>query len=257
MSGPTLTHCVDRTQGQNGARSSPWAARRLGLAGRSLVGRTPGHWLAGLAIALFASGCGNEGGSGHRAVYMLLDTSGTYAKEIDKAQTIVNWLIGTLNPGDTFALARISSRSFNEKDIIARATFTKDPMEVNRQKKMLRDELSNLRSLTKHSSAYTDITGGLLQATQYLAETGAGRRTILIFSDMEEDLDAHVKRDTPLNLKGVRVVGLNVIKLASDNVDPARYINRVKAWEKRFMAGGATSWKVVNDLEHMERIFRD
>jgi methionine salvage enolase-phosphatase E1 len=130
-------------------------------------------------------------------------------------------------------------------------------MEVNRQKKMLRDELSNLRQLTKHSSAYTDITGGLMQATEFLAESGAGRKTILIFSDMYEELDGHTKRDAPLNLKGIRVVGLNVIKLASDNADPARYTNRMKAWEKRFIGGGATSWKVVNDLEHMDRIFRD
>ena len=257
MSTPTPTPCVDRPQGRQADRSWPWARPKLGAAGRSFAGRTPGHLLAGLAIALFASGCGSEGGSGHRAVYMLLDTSGTYAKEVDKAQVIVNWLIGTLNPGDTFALARISSRSFNEKDIMARATFTKDPMEVNRQKKMLRDELSHLRALTKHSSAYTDISGGLLQATEFLAETGAGRKTILIFSDMEEELDKQVKRDAPLNLKGIRVVGLNVIKLATDNADPSRYVNRMNAWEKRFIAGGATSWKVVNDLDHLERIFRD
>ena len=257
MSTPMLAPCVDHPQGRNGTRSWPWARRKLGVAGRSFASRTPGHFLAGLAIALFASACGGEGGSGHRAVYMLLDTSGTYAKEIDKAQLIVNWMIGTLNPGDTFALARVTSRSFNEKDILTKVTFTKDPMEVNHQKKALRDELSHLRELTKHSSAYTDITGGLLQAAEFLAETGAGRKTILIFSDMEEELDKQTKRNLPLNLKGIRVVGLNVIKLASDNVDPARYVNRVQAWEKRVMAGGATSWKVVNDLDHLERIFRD
>jgi hypothetical protein len=212
--------------------------------------------LAGLALTLFASGCGQQG-SGQRAVYMLLDTSGTYFQEVDKAQYVVNWLIGTLNPGDTFALARVKSRSFSEKDIIAKATFVKDPLQVNQQKKALRDKLSGLREQAKGGSAYTDITGGMLQAAEFLHETGAGRKTILIFSDMQEELDKQTKRDVPLNLAGIRIVALNVTKLKSDNLDPTRYTGRLEAWEKRVKDGGASGWRVVNDLERLDRMFRD
>lgn len=212
--------------------------------------------LAGIAIALFASGCGEQGGN-QRAVYMLLDTSGSYSQEVDKAQYVVNWLIGTLNPGDTFALARVKSRSFSEKDIIAKATFVKDPLQVNQQKKALRDKLALLREQTKGGSAYTDITGGILQAAEFLHETGAGRKTILIFSDMQEELDKQTKRDVPLNLAGIRVVALNVTKLKTDNIDPTRYSGRLDAWEKRVKDGGAGGWRVVNDLERLDRMFRD
>ena len=35
-----------------------------------------------------------------RAVYMLIDTSGTYTRELNKAQKIGNYLLGTLNSGE-------------------------------------------------------------------------------------------------------------------------------------------------------------
>ena len=212
--------------------------------------------LAGLALLAFAAGCG-EHGSNARAVYMLLDTSGTYFKEVDKAQQVINWLIVSLNPGDSFAVARVKSRSFSEKDIIAKATLLKDPLQVNAQKKALKDQLATLKDQTKAGSAYTDITGGILQAAEFLNETGAGRKTIVIFSDMQEELDKQTKRDVPLNLTGIRVVALNVTKLKTDNIDPRRYTQRLDWWEKRVKTGGASSWHVVNDLEHLDRIFRD
>ncbi len=211
--------------------------------------------LAGLALLALAAGCG-EHGSNARAVYMLLDTSGTYFHEVDKAQQVINWLIVSLNPGDSFAVARVKSRSFSEKDIIAKATLVKDPLQVNAQKKALKDELATIKEQSK-GSAYTDITGGMLQAAEFLNETGAGRKTIIIFSDMQEELDKQTKRDIPLDLKGIRVVALNVTKLKTDNIDPRRYTQRLEWWEKRVKAGGAASWHVVNDLEHLDRVFRD
>jgi hypothetical protein len=212
--------------------------------------------LAGLALLAFAAGCG-EHGSNARAVYMLLDTSGTYFKEVDKAQQVINWLIVSLNPGDSFAVARVKSRSFSEKDIIAKTTLVKDPLQVNAQKKALKDQLATLKEQTKGGSAYTDITGGILQAAEFLNETGAGRKTIVIFSDMQEELDKQTKRDVPINLTGIRVVALNVTKLKTDNIDPRRYTQRLEFWEKRVKTGGATGWRVVNDLEHLDRIYRD
>lgn len=210
--------------------------------------------MAALSIALFASGCGEQGGN-QRAVYMLLDTSGTYSQEVDKAQYVVNWLIGTLNPGDTLAVARVKSRSFSEKDIIAKATFVKDPLQVNQQKKALRDKLSALREQTKGGSAYTDITGGMIQGAEFVNETGAGKKTILIFSDMQEELDKVTIRNFPISLKDIRVVAVNVTKLNTDNIDPRRYLGRLEAWQKRVQAAGAAEWKVINDLERLDAIF--
>lgn len=207
-----------------------------------------------LALAVGLGGCA-EKGSYARAVYVLVDTSGTYAKEVDKAEQLINYLLGTLNPGDSLAVARVKSRSFTEKDILAKATFSKDPMEANAQKRAFKSQMAKLREAAKGGSAYTDITGGILQASEFLNETGAGRKTILIFSDMQEELDKQTNRNVPLNLKGVTVVAVNVTKLNTDNMDPRRYMGRLEAWQKRVKDAGAAEWRMVNDLEHPERIF--
>jgi len=189
------------------------------------------------------------------AVYMLVDTSGTYTQELGKAQGLMGYMLGRLNPGDSLAVARVKSRSFSEKDIIAKVTFVKDPLQANAQKRAFRDQVAGFTREVKQGSAYTDITGGIIQAAQYLNETGAGRKVILIFSDMQEELDYKTVRDFPIDLSGIRIVALNVTKLNSDNVDPRRYLDRMAWWEKRVRAAGAADWRTVNDLDHPERIF--
>jgi len=209
-----------------------------------------------LALALLTASCADPRIHA-QAVYLLVDTSGTYAQEVDKAQRIVSYLLGTLKSGDSLAVARVKSRSFSEKDIVAKATFVKDPMQANAQKRAFAEQVAHFDSSIKKGSAYTDITGGIIQAAEFLNETGAGRKTILIFSDMQEELDYKTVRDFPIDLKGIHIIALNVTKLTTDNVDPRRYLGRLEWWEKRTRAAGATDWKVVNDLEHLERIFKD
>jgi hypothetical protein len=212
-------------------------------------------WLWSLLAASLALASCADKQSHAQAVYMLVDTSGTYAEELGKAQALIGYILGTLNPGDSFAVARVKSRSFSEKDIIAKVTFVKDPLQANAQKRAFRDQVANFTQGVKKGSAYTDITGGVIQAAEFLNETGAGRKTILVFSDMQEELDYKTVRDFPIDLKGIRIVALNVTKLTTDNVDPRRYLDRMKWWEQRVQAAGAIEWRVVNDLEHPERIF--
>ena len=104
-------------------------------------------------------------------------------------------------------------------------------------------------------SRHTDITGGLIQAVDWLRETGAGHKTVLIFSDLEEDLAKGNIRDFPINVKGVNVIALNVTKLRSDNIDPREYQNRLDHWQKRVEEGGGT-WQVVNDLDRLGKSLR-
>ncbi len=207
---------------------------------------------AGLAAGL-ASAC-SDPRSHSQAVYMLVDTSGTYVLEADKAQAIVNFLLGTLNPGDSLAVARVQSRSFSEKDIVAKATFDTRPSQANAQKRAFRDKTDGYFKGLK-GSAFTDITGGLLQGAEYLNETGAGTRTLVIFSDMQEELDKVTVRNFPIDLKNIRVIAVNVVKLNTDNIDPRRYLGRIEAWEKRVLAAGAKEWRVINDLERLNAIF--
>ena len=204
--------------------------------------------------ALALVGCADQK-SHAQAVYMLVDTSGTYAEEVGKAQLIVNYLLGALNSGDSLAVARVRSRSFSEKDIIAKATFDPRPSQANAQKRAFRDQFDAFARSTR-GSAYTDITGGLIQGALFLNETGAGKKTILIFSDMQEELDRQVQRDFPIDLKNIRVVAVNVVKLKTDNVDPRRYLGRLEDWQKRVKSAGAADWLVINDIEHLDRLLK-
>jgi hypothetical protein len=203
-------------------------------------------------LALAAAGCSDPRSHQH-AVYMLVDTSGTYAQEANKAQLIVNYLLGTLQPGDSLAVARVQSRSFSEKDIIAKATFDTRPSQANAQKRAFRDRIdSAFRNVS--GSKYTDITGALIQGAEFLNEGAAGTKTIIIFSDMQEELDKVTVRSFPISLKNIRIVAVNVVKLRSDNIDPRRYLGRLDEWKTRVVKAGAVEWQVVNDLDHLDRI---
>jgi len=209
--------------------------------------------LPSLALA-HAAGCADSR-SHVRAVYMLVDTSGTYAEEVGKAQLIVNYLLGSLQPGDSLAVARVRSRSFSEKDIIAKATFDQRPSQANAQKRVFRDQVQAFTAGAR-GSVNTDITGGLIQGAMFLNETGAGQKTILIFSDMQEELDRATIRNFPIDLKDIRVVAVNVVKLRTDNIDPRRYLGRLEAWQKRVESAGAREWRVINDIEHLDKLLQ-
>ena len=205
--------------------------------------------IVALSFGMVSSGaCGDNRMHSH-GVYMLVDTSGTYAHEMGKAAKIVNYLLATLNPGDSLAVAKVESRSFTEKDIVAKVTFDKRPSQATSQKRAFKDKIQPFAKEIK-GSAYTDITGGLIQGAEYLNETKSGIKTIVIFSDMQEELGKGTIRDFPISLDGFRVVALNVTKLGTDNADPRLYLDRLARWEARVRKAGATEWVVVNDLEH-------
>lgn len=202
-------------------------------------------------LGLF-SGCAEK--EAHtKGVYMLLDTSGTYTEELTKAQQIINYILVNMNPGDTFAVSRIDTGSFSEKDIIAKVTFDDRPSVTNEQKRAFRAQIDTFVKTVK-SSTYTDVSGGLLQAVEFLNEANPATKTVLIFSDMKEELKKGYKRDFPIQLGGFRVIATNVIKLRSDIKDPTEYMDRLKMWKEKVEAGGG-DWVVINDLERLEPIF--
>jgi hypothetical protein len=208
--------------------------------------------IAVAALALALAGCSGEAAPNTRGVYLLMDTSGTYTRELDKAQALINALLARLEPGDSFAVARVDTGSFSERDIVARVTFDERPSMTNQQKRKFREEVDQFVRGVKPAS-FTDITGGLLQAAEYLNEKNPGRKTVLIFSDLKEDLKEGYVRDIPLTVDGFEVIAINVTKLGSDNVDPREYMNRLDDWQHRVESGGGT-WRVINDLDRLERI---
>lgn len=208
--------------------------------------------LASLFLPLTLIGCADNR-SHSNGVYLLIDTSGTYAQQITKARKIINYLLANLNAGDSLAVAKVESKSFSEKDIIAKVTFDRRPSQANLEKRAFNQKIESFAQNVK-GSAFTDITGGLIQAAEYLNEANPGNKTIIIFSDMQEELGKGTMRDFPIKLTGIRVMAVNVIKLGTDNTDPRRYLDRLAWWEKRVRDAGATEWSVINDLEHLDRV---
>lgn len=183
-------------------------------------------------------------------VYMLIDTSGTYREEMLKAEQIIRYSLSRLDAADSFAVARIDTGSFSEKDIVAKITFDDRPSTVNRQKRAFIDQINVFVKDTR-SSPYTDITGGLLQAVEYLNEKDSAAKTVLIFSDLKEDLEEGYIRDIDIDLSGFDVIALNVTKLRSDNVDPREYLARLEQWKSKVEKSGG-QWQVINDLDGLE-----
>ncbi len=203
-----------------------------------------------IVAIVFLASCGADSTPKNTGVYMLLDTSGTYREELNKAEHIIRYTLSRLDATDSFAVARIDTGSFSEKDIVAKASFDDRPSAINRQKREFAEQVSEFVE-SADPSPYTDITGGLLQAVEFLNEKGTGKKTILIFSDLKEDLEEGYIRDIDVELAGFEVIALNVTKLRSDNVDPREYLGRLDEWRGRVEKTGG-QWRVINDLDGLE-----
>ncbi|MGI9234337.1 MAG: VWA domain-containing protein [Woeseiaceae bacterium] len=203
-----------------------------------------------LTLCILLMSCSSDTAPRNTGVYMLLDTSGTYAEELVKAEQIIRFALSRLDASDAFAVARIDTGSFSERDIIAKASFDDRPSAINRQKRLFAQQVSAFVESAK-PAPHTDITGGLLQAVEFLNEKGTGKKTILIFSDLKEDLEKGYVRDIDVPLEGFDVIALNVTKLRSDNIDPREYLDRLQAWQGRVEKTGG-QWRVINDLDGLE-----
>jgi len=208
-----------------------------------------------ILTTLSISGCG--GGNGRHAMYMVVDVSGTYARQSDKARDVLKYLLITANPGDTLALASINSRSYTEKNIVAKVTLENVPSKANAQKKEFAAKADRfVRKIRRaRGSAYTDISGALILATEFLRETKASKQTIVIFSDMKQELGKGTVRNFEYDVKGIRFVVINIAKLRSDNVDPRRYKRRMEAWKQKLLASGAAEWIVITDMDKVLDVF--
>jgi hypothetical protein len=203
-----------------------------------------------LLVATLGTGACTPPGPHNTGVYLLVDTSGSYNRQMNKAEQITLYALSRLQSSDSIAVARIDTASFSEKNIIAKATFDDRPSTTNQQKRAFASRVEKFVDEAA-TAPYTDISGGLLQAIEFLNEKRTARKEILIFSDMKEDLAKGYVRDIPLDFKGFDVVALNVTKLRSDNFDPRQYLARLEEWRVRVEKGGG-HWRVINDLDRLD-----
>ena len=206
--------------------------------------------IALVAISATLSSCSGGNNPGNSGVYMLIDTSGTYREEIQKAEQIIRYTLSRLDATDSFAVARIDTGSFSEKDIVAKITFDDRPSAMNQQKRLFAEKIRTFVD-DSSSSPYTDISGGLLQAVEFLNEKQPSAKTVLIFSDLKEELEDGYVRELDFQLDGFNIIALNVTKLRSDNVDPREYLTRLDEWKSTVETSGG-SWRVINDLDGLD-----
>jgi len=204
-----------------------------------------------LAILMLAA-CTQSGGRHARAVYVLLDVSESYNQNLDAANPVINYLLGSLVSGDSLYVGKIDSGSFTENDVVGKITFDDRPSVANEQKRAFRARLDAFLKDRKPSTK-TDVSGALLQAAETLDESGAGRRYILIFSDLDEDLPkGYVRRSKP-PFDGAEVLAVDVTKEHADNVNPQRYVDRLEHWKQVVTKDGGR-WDVVNDTDRLDRV---
>jgi hypothetical protein len=206
-----------------------------------------GRTLVAILALLAMSGC-SEGRSYDQAIGVLIDVSGTYAEErAETVRVIKREILPNLVPGDTLFVARIDSESYDRENVEALLTLDRRPSHANAQKLDISKKLDAFATRPM-SAAYTDIAGAIMLASEYLGESEAGSRVLLIFSDMQEELVPGSKRQLEATeLAGTHVVAMNVKRLDRDQADPARFRGRLDAWGERVTASGAAEWRSVLD----------
>lgn len=221
------------------------------------AGAAPGQCRRGLGLAaaalltLLVTAC--DAGPQNRATAVLIDISGEYAAEVDKARKVTSYLLTSLEPGDSIAIAFIDNTSYSDRNFIARADFDHRPSVANDQKRKVRAELDAFLEKFSVPSYHSDLTGGVLLARDFLQSTRAKTKQMFLLSDLDEDLMPHLDRDEPLQLGGIEVIAVNVIRRDSDNVDPENYRERVSQWEQRVVKDGG-QWNLVNEIDRLEHV---
>jgi hypothetical protein len=198
-------------------------------------------------VLLLGAGC-SDSKQYETAMCALVDVSGTYAQEKPNVvRAIKAGLLPELEPGDSLFLITIDSNSYNEEDLRAKLTLDYIPSKANEQTLAFAKTLDEFAK-TDMRSSHTDISGAMMLCSDYLKNTGSGRRGIVIFSDMKEELEKGLKREfRPTEFESTDIAALNVIKLNKDTTDPEIYRQRMTDWEKRVMSAGAKSWTLILD----------
>ena len=207
-----------------------------------------------LAASVFLSTC-SSGRNYAQAIAALVDVSGTYVDQKPEVIGLIKkGILPKLNPGDSLFIIRIDDESYRKGNLEGSLTLDVRPSKANAQKLAFAaklDEFGRKRERTKH----TDIRGAMMLGAEYLKESGAGSRTMVLFSDMEEDLPKGVKRTLAADeFNGMRVLAMNVKRLNADRANPTAYRARLAAWQEQITSHGAKDFQVVMAPEKLDEL---
>src|SRR5712671_2875590 len=161
-------------------------------------------------------------------------------------------ILPKLMPGDSLYVIRIDDESYRKDNVEADLNLDVRPSRANAQKLAFARKLEDFARRPQRAR-HTDIRGAMMLGAEYLKETGAGTRTLVVFSDMEEDLPKGVKRDLAADeFAGMRVLAMNVKKLNADNANPTAYRARLASWKQQVTSHGAKEFQVVLEPDRLD-----
>ena len=209
--------------------------------------------LSVLALPLLLS-C-SSGKNYAQAVVALVDVSGTYADQKPEVVNVIKrGILPKLQPGDSIFVIRIDDESYKKANVEGGMTLDVRPSKANAQKLAFASQMDQFAA-KRQRSRHTDIRGAMMLASEYLKETGAGQRTMVVFSDLEEDLPKGVKRTlAPDEFAGMRILAMNVKKLHADTANPTAYRARLASWQKQVTSHGAKEFQVVLEPEKLDEL---
>ena len=205
--------------------------------------------LAAAAAACLVASCGAIT-SKSTAIFMLVDASGTYVKQVPEAITTAKLVTSRLNSNDMFAFGQIGSCSFSDESLVVRRTLPGTPSRAAYTKQEVFGELDDYGARVE-ATAWTDIKGGLRYAADELFQSDQNSRVIVIVSDLVEDVSPDCDTSgLALDLEGITVVATNVIKLDAEASDPDAYYARLRDWQAVVEEAGGT-WVHANSRDRL------
>lgn len=203
---------------------------------------------AGLVLAGI-SACGAVT-SNSKAVFMLVDASGTYVREVPDAVVTAKLLTSKLNSNDMFAFGEIGSCSFTDNSLVVRRTLPGTPSEAAYAKQDVFESLE-FYAESVQATGWTDIKGGLRYAAAELEQSEQASRYIVVVSDLVEDVSPECDTSgLELDLEGITVIVTNVTRSDRDASDPNAYFERLEAWEALVEDAGGT-WVHANSRDRL------
>jgi hypothetical protein len=204
-----------------------------------------------LSLFVLLAAC-DDGRDQAQAICALVDTSGTYRDQIDDAARVLRTaVLPRMRPGDSLVVVRIDDNTYQKQNVDFALTLDDRPLRANRQKVEIAESIGTIAERSGRPR-HTDISGGMMLCAEYLTELKAGKKVMIAFSDMQEDLPPGVaRRFDDQELKDMRVLAMNVKRLKQDSAQPAQYRARLAEWEHVVKAKGAPDWQVILEPERL------
>ena len=193
--------------------------------------------------------------SNSKAVFMLVDASGTYVREVPDAVVTAKLLTSKLNYSDMFAFGEIGSCSFSDNSLVVRRTLPGTPSEAAYAKQSVFESLEAYGE-TVQATDWTDIRGGLRYAATELEQSDQATKIIVIVSDLVEDVSPNCDTSAlQLDLEGITVIATNVTRSDREASDPDAYFRRLEEWQALVENAGG-KWVHANSRDRLlEYIF--